>query len=239
MSRARKAPVPEIEIRRAVPGDEGTIAGLIFEAFAPFRDQYTPGAFDYTAASADRVRERFAEGPMWLAYLDGEPVGKGRVDATQALVFSADETTDIGYESGTTVSSDYTAKTSRFTGRINWVQLDVGTDDHDHYIDPQERLRIANHRAQLTHGGGAIIVIQRLGPPAVGRDHAVMVRVADVDAHCAHARARGAHIVDPPATHPYGERQYTAIDLGGHAWTFTETVLDVDPQSWGGELRAD
>ena len=103
----------------------------------------------------------------------------------------------------------------------------------------KERLRIANHRAQLTHGGGAIIVIQRLGPPAVGRDHAVMVRVADVDAHCAHARARGAHIVDPPATHPYGERQYTAIDLGGHAWTFTETVLDVDPQSWGGELRAD
>ena len=34
------------------------------------------------------------------------------------LVFSADETTDIGYESGTTVSSAYTAATSRFTGKI-------------------------------------------------------------------------------------------------------------------------
>ena len=54
------------------------------------------------------------------------PVGSGRVDATQPMVFSADETTDIGYESGTTVTADYTARSSRFTGRIHWVQLDVG-----------------------------------------------------------------------------------------------------------------
>ena len=75
MSRARKAPVHEAAVRRAEPGDEDTIAGLIFEAFAPFRDEYTPDAFDYTAASVDRVRERFAEGPMWLAYIGEEPVG--------------------------------------------------------------------------------------------------------------------------------------------------------------------
>ena len=62
------------------------------------------------------------------------------------MIFSADETTDIGYESGTTVSRDYTAHTSRFTGKINWIQLDVGSDDHDHYIDPEERLRIAISR---------------------------------------------------------------------------------------------
>lgn len=53
-----------LEIRRAVTGDEEAIAALIFEAFVPFRDQYTPDAFDYTAASAERIRERFAEGPM-------------------------------------------------------------------------------------------------------------------------------------------------------------------------------
>ena len=62
------------------------------------------------------------------------------------MVFSADETTDIGYESGTTVTPDYDAPRSRFTGRIHWVQLDVGTDDHDHFIDPDERLRIAMAR---------------------------------------------------------------------------------------------
>jgi arylsulfatase len=79
-------------------------------------------------------------------YYDGESVGTGRVEATQAMIFSADETTDIGYESGTAVSPDYTTKTSRFTGKIHWVQIDLGDDDHDHFIDPEERLRIAMAR---------------------------------------------------------------------------------------------
>jgi hypothetical protein len=87
-----------------------------------------------------------AKGGDVTLYYDGQPVGTGRVAATQAMIFSADETTDIGYESGTTVTADYTAGTSRFTGKINWVQLDVGTDDHDHFIDPEERLRIAMAR---------------------------------------------------------------------------------------------
>ena len=77
---------------------------------------------------------------------DGDEVGAGRVDATQPMVFSADETTDIGYESGTTVSPDYTPRGSRFTGKIHWVQIDLGDDDNDHFIDPQERLRVAISR---------------------------------------------------------------------------------------------
>jgi arylsulfatase len=87
-----------------------------------------------------------AKGGDVTIYHDGEHVGTGRVEATQAMIFSADETTDIGYESGTTVTPDYDARGSRFTGRIHWVQLDVGTDDHDHFIDPEERLRIAMAR---------------------------------------------------------------------------------------------
>jgi arylsulfatase len=87
-----------------------------------------------------------AKGGDVTLYHDGTAVGTGRVEATQPIVFSADETTDIGYESGTTVTDDYTARDSRFTGRINWVQIDVGTDDHDHFIDPEERLRIAMAR---------------------------------------------------------------------------------------------
>jgi N-acetylglutamate synthase-like GNAT family acetyltransferase len=64
-----------VEIRRAEPGDEETIAALILEAFAPFRDKYTADAFEYTAAKADKIRERFDEGPMWIAEIDGQPVG--------------------------------------------------------------------------------------------------------------------------------------------------------------------
>ena len=62
------------------------------------------------------------------------------------MIFSGDETTDVGYESGTTVTPDYTTHGSRFTGKINWVQIDLGDDDHDHFIDPDERLRIAMAR---------------------------------------------------------------------------------------------
>ncbi|MFF1878934.1 arylsulfatase [Leifsonia sp. NPDC058230] len=87
-----------------------------------------------------------AKGGDVTLYYDGEKVGTGRVGATQPMVFSADETTDVGYESGTAVASDYSPQSSRFTGRINWVQLDAGVDDNDHFIDPDERLRIAMAR---------------------------------------------------------------------------------------------
>jgi len=50
----------------------------------------------------------------------------------------------VGRESGTTVSPDYTAHTSRFNGKISWVQIDLaeGAEDADHYIDPDGRFRI-------------------------------------------------------------------------------------------------
>jgi hypothetical protein len=115
--------------------------------------EYATEAEEPIPAGRHQVRMEFAYDGGGLAkggdvtlYYDGRLVGTGRVDATQPLVFSADETTDIGSETGTTVTPDYTAATSRFTGRIQWVQLDVGTDDHDHYIDPDERLRIAMAR---------------------------------------------------------------------------------------------
>ena len=76
-------------------------------------------------------------------YHDGEAVGSGRVDMTQGIIFSADETTEVGYEAGTPVMSGYTAADSKFTGKIQWVQIDTGDDDHDHFIDADERYRIA------------------------------------------------------------------------------------------------
>jgi arylsulfatase A-like enzyme len=104
---------------------------------------------------ATQVRMEFAydgggmgKGGTVTLYCDGKEVGKGRVEQTQGFIFSADETTDIGYESGTTVSSDYTAHSSRFSGKVNWVQIDLGSDaeDADHYISHEERLRVAMAR---------------------------------------------------------------------------------------------
>ncbi len=115
--------------------------------------EFTTGAETAIPAGTHQVRMEFAYDGGGLAkggdvtlYYDGDGVGTGRVQLTQPMVFSADETTDIGYESGTTVTPDYTPATSRFTGRINWVQIDLGGDDNDHFIDPEERLRIAMAR---------------------------------------------------------------------------------------------
>ena len=64
---------------------------------------------------------------------------------TQPLIFSADETTDIGDDYGMPVSADY-AGASRFNGRIDVVQIDVGDDDHSHLIDPEEVAMVAISR---------------------------------------------------------------------------------------------
>jgi uncharacterized glyoxalase superfamily protein PhnB len=45
-------------------------------------------------------------------------------------------------------------------------------------------------------------------------------------------------ILSPPADYPYGERQYSVEDLGGRRWTFSQSIADSDPASWGGELLA-
>jgi len=107
----------------------------------------------------------------------------------------------------------------------------------------EERLKIGeNHRSQLSVPGcGAVIAgdvrYDRVPPRSGEATHSVVVRVEDANAHCEHARAHGAEILMEPTDFEYGERQYSAADLAGHQWTFSETLDDVDPASWGGELR--
>jgi uncharacterized glyoxalase superfamily protein PhnB len=99
------------------------------------------------------------------------------------------------------------------------------------------RLRIGDHRAQLRAGDGWVVVTGG-GEPLVTRSlDSVMVRVDDAQTHHARAVAHGARILSPPTDFPYGERQYTALDHIGRAWTFSETIADVDPAVWGGDVR--
>ena len=96
--------------------------------------------------SGTRVDGARALGGRIALFLDGHQVGEGRIPASVPMVFSGDETTDVGYESASPVSEDYTMHTSTFNGKINWIQLDAGLDDHDHFIDPEERLRVVMAR---------------------------------------------------------------------------------------------
>jgi uncharacterized glyoxalase superfamily protein PhnB len=111
-----------------------------------------------------------------------------------------------------------------------------------------ERWRAGDHRAQLSYGDGAVVVGEartggagkpgeglRYTPEEPGRlSHSVLVRIEHVDVHYERARDCGAAILDSPRDYPYGERQYSATDLGGHHWTFTESIADVAPEDWGG-----
>jgi arylsulfatase len=64
------------------------------------------------------------------------------------LIFSGDETTDLGEDTGTPVTDDFGPVGERFNGRIRWVELDIdeAAEDLDHLITPEERLRIAMAR---------------------------------------------------------------------------------------------
>jgi uncharacterized glyoxalase superfamily protein PhnB len=94
------------------------------------------------------------------------------------------------------------------------------------------RLRIGDHRAQLVLGHGAVIVTE-LGEGDSRGTSRVHVRVDDAQSHHDHAARAGARILNPPTDYPYGERQYSAEDPGGHRWTFSQSIADVDPASWG------
>jgi arylsulfatase len=117
---------------------------LGIESYSIEADRCVPGG-------KTQVRIEFAydggglgKGGTVSLFCDGRPLAQGRVEQTQGFVFSADETTDIGCETGTTVSPEYTTHSSRFNGRINWVQIDLGDDakDADHFISEEERLRV-------------------------------------------------------------------------------------------------
>ena len=61
------------------------------------------------------------------------------------MLFSADETADLGSDAGSPVAHDYPAD-PHFSGTIAWVQLEIRPDDQDHLITAEERLRVAMSR---------------------------------------------------------------------------------------------
>jgi arylsulfatase len=89
-----------------------------------------------------------AKGATITLYLDGDKVGDGRLDATVPMVFSGDETTDVGHDAGTGVSDEYATGDNEFTGTVHWVQIDIdeNAEDFDHLITAEERWRVAMAR---------------------------------------------------------------------------------------------
>jgi uncharacterized glyoxalase superfamily protein PhnB len=104
--------------------------------------------------------------------------------------------------------------------------------------------------AQLVIGDGAVMLTpSRVGQGFASPDEALLreprpgevchklsVRVTNIDEHHGQTLAAGGTVLNAPTTYPFGERQYTAEDLAGHRWTFTESVDDVAPDRWGAQM---
>jgi uncharacterized glyoxalase superfamily protein PhnB len=91
--------------------------------------------------------------------------------------------------------------------------------------------------AQLLIGEGAVMLGRQGGefraPRGGDVSQYVLVHVEAVDEHFERARKAGARILKSPANMPFGERQYTAEDPGGHRWTFSQSIADVALEEWG------
>jgi arylsulfatase len=106
-------------------------------------------------AGSHQVRMEFAYDGGGLAkggtaslFIDGKKVGEGKVGATAAMVFSADDGCDVGEDTGAPVSPDYGPRGNAFSGRVKGVQIAIAeaAEAVDHLVSPEDAIRIAMAR---------------------------------------------------------------------------------------------
>jgi arylsulfatase len=95
--------------------------------------RYTVAAAQAVPAGKATIRFEFAydggglaKGGLGTIYVNDKKVAEGRIERTQPMIFSADETADVGEDDATPVTEDYKAYDNKFTGKIVKVKLDIG-----------------------------------------------------------------------------------------------------------------
>jgi len=74
--------------------------------------------------------------------IDGEKVGTGRTERSIPYLIAMDETLDVGVDALSSVTDEYAARGNEFKGEINWVQIDLGSDDHGHLINSEHMAHV-------------------------------------------------------------------------------------------------
>ena len=76
-------------------------------------------------------------------YVDANAAGSGRVERTVVLVFSADETSDVGMKRGSPITADVPVENNAFTGtvRVVVIQTDL-KEDLDSLMSREDLLNI-------------------------------------------------------------------------------------------------
>ncbi len=94
--------------------------------------EYKASAPQALAAGKATIRMNFdydgggiGKGGTATILVNGEKVASGRIEHTQAMGFSADETAGVGVDDATPVTTDYKERDNAFTGKILKVTVDV------------------------------------------------------------------------------------------------------------------
>jgi arylsulfatase len=88
-----------------------------------------------------------AKGGTVTLYIDGNVAGSGRVERTVPMVFSLDETSNVGIKPGSQITPDVPIGNNAFTGTVQLVVIEADTQEEvDHLISREDLLRIL-----LTH----------------------------------------------------------------------------------------
>ena len=111
---------------------------------------------------------------------------------------------------------------------LKWLETAFGFEPSEVLTDSDGNIV----HAEMTHDDGVVMIGSEWAdwtrsPASLGGKNTqrVHVRIArGIDEHCARARQAGAKIVMEPADQFYGARTYTAADLEGHYWTFSQPV---------------
>ena len=93
--------------------------------------EYTVNATERLAQGKATIKMEFAydggrgKGGTVTLFVNGKKAGSGRVESTNANIFSADDAADVGVDEGTNVSSAYPQHGNKFTGKIDKVLVEV------------------------------------------------------------------------------------------------------------------
>jgi len=94
--------------------------------------QFKVAASQPLAAGKATVRMNFdydgggvGKGGTATLLVNGTQVASGRIERTQGMIFSADETAGVGMDDATPVTTDYKERDNAFTGKILKVTVDV------------------------------------------------------------------------------------------------------------------
>lgn len=95
-------------------------------------ERYTVAAPQALAAGKATVEFEFAydgggrgKGGRGTLSVNGQKLAEGRIERTNATMFSVDDAADVGIDEGTPVTEDYPERDNKFTGRIEKVTVEV------------------------------------------------------------------------------------------------------------------